>query len=768
MLMNTDAVSRVGRRWSLWPLAALALGWAVLVLSFYYRQIWRLASGQGWETVYLNTGPSTRAFVGMLIALAVGLVLVSAASYRRGRYTRLLYIAAFLFLALAYLGLTWASAMFAIDPALPFFRHAMRVHLVGAAVAAALFLAAVTLGLGISRALGWRYDHWREGLAFGGALGIGAFANLGLLLALAGLYRPPVLGGIVALVLLGGFIALAVQVRTKVRRDGLHLRAPRLPHGATGLWIACGALALLAAGIAALAPESQFDAVWWHLPYPQRYLATGHLVDLPSDFVSLYPMTGELWFGYGLAFGGAAAAILLHYGCLLLSAVATWQMARRFAPAASPALAVALMLTVPTVVWEASTAYVDLFMMLFITLSFYALMRYVDGQKPQWLVLAALNLGFALASKHLALFALALFCPGLLLALRLRKASWRMALLSAVALGALSVLVVLPWYVRSYLATGNPVFETMYAFFGAPPERWNAQTDASLRRFLAMFGRPRTLLNTLTLPWHMTVHASSYDGTLGPLFLILLPLLILRPMRRALPWLIGFVTLFVLLWASPLASFELRHLMPITPVLGVLGASGFARGAALARAAVSRRAPALLSCALAVLMVLNLPPFTFLHEGDRVEWDGWLTSVLHTLPLGVVIGGESADTYLSRQIASYGVWQFAEAALPADARVLTWSEGDQFYTHHDRVWANSALAIGTAWAKAGHEEEALAGLRRMGITHLIVDKRPLDGPNGWNVYALTGPLARTDWYEQVYEDYSFVLYRIRWESLGEP
>ena len=762
MLMNTDTVSRVSRRWSLWPVAAVAFGWAILVLAVYYRQLWRLASGQGWETMDLNTGPAPELFVRMLLALAAALVLVFIASHRRGRYTLPFCFASLLLLGLAYLGLTWATAQSTIDPALPFLGRAVRLHLVGGAVALTLLLAAVTLGLGISRVFGWRYDHWRERLAFGGALGIGAFANLGLLLALVGLYRPLVLGSIVALVLVGGVVALAVQVR----RDGVHLPALRLPDGATGLWIACGGLALLAAGIAALAPESQFDAVWYHLSYPQRYLEAGYLVDVPSDFVSLYPMTAELWFGYGLAFGWSTAAILLHYGCLLLSAVITYQMAQRFAPGASPALAVALVLTVPTVVWEASTAYIDLFMMLFITLSFYALMRYIDGQRRQWLLLAALNLGFALASKHLALFALILFCPGLLLALWQRKVPWRRALLTVTAFGALSLLLALPWYLRSYLATGNPVFETMWAFFGAPPERWNAQTDASLRRFLLIFGRPRTLLNTLTLPWHMTVHATSYDGTLGPLFLILLPLLILRPLRCALPWLIGFVTLFVLLWASPLASFELRHLMPITPVLGVLAASGFARGAALARAVVNRRAPALLAGVLAVLMVLNLPPFTFLHEGDRVQWDGWLTSVLHTLPLGVVVGGESPGGYLARQIASFPVWQFAETALPADARVLTWSEGDQFYTHLDRVWANSALAIGTAWALAGQEDQALADLRRLGITHLIVDKRPLDGPNGWNAYALTGPLTRMDWYEQIYEDDSFVLYRIRWEALG--
>ena len=69
------------------------------------------------------------------------------------------------------------------------------------------------------------------------------------------------------------------------------------------------------------------------------------------------------------------------------------------------------------------------------------------------------------------------------------------------------------------------------------------------------------------------------------------------------------------------------------------------------------------------------------------------------------------------------MWQFAAATLQSSAYVLTWSGGEQFYTHHDRIWANSALAIATAWAEAGEEELALASLRELGVTHLIVDRR---------------------------------------------
>lgn len=764
-LRNAVLARRISRRAPLRLLAALALAWAVLVLASYYQQLWRLLLGSGWGALVRFTGllPCLGA---ILLLLAASVATALSMGRRRGQRSsgRREWLSTFALFALGglvYLGLTLASAKAHIDPTLPFLGLAMRREVAGVGGAILLLIAASALGLGMSQALGWRYDTWRERLPFAASLGIGAFAYLGLALAMAGLYRPAVLRLVVGMVLLGAAIAVAIRGGGR----GLQLPTPHLPRGTARIWIACVALAVLCAGVAALAPESQFDALWYHLAYPQRFLEAGRLVDLPSDYVSLYPMTTELWFGYGLAFGGATAAILLHFACLLLVAIATYELARRFARSASPWLAVALLVTIPTVIWEGSTAYIDLALMLYVTLALYALLRYVESSRRQWLLLAALNLGFALASKHLALFALALFCTGLTLALRLQRIRWRTTLMAVLVLMSLSLLLALPWYLRSYLASGNPVFETLYAVFGAPPERWNMETEAGLQRFLAEFGRPRTVPNLLTLPWHMTIHAADYGGTLGPLFLVLLPLLALRRMRGVLPWLVAFVGLFVVLWALPLSSFQMRHLMPIVPALAVLGASAFGRAAALARATAGRRVPTLLSAGLAVLLVLNLPPFTFLHEVDREGWNGWLTSVLHVVPLGVVIGGESADAYLTRQVRSYAVWQFAEATLPSSARVLTWSGGEQLYTHHDRIWANSAPAIATAWAETGEEKQALTGLRELGITHLIVDRRPPDSPDPWGAYALTGPVARAAWYEQLYADPWYVLYRVRWEAL---
>jgi hypothetical protein len=76
----------------------------------------------------------------------------------------------------------------------------------------------------------------------------------------------------------------------------------------------------------------------------------------------------------------------------------------------------------------------------------------------------------------------------------------------------------------------------------------------------------------------------------------------------------------------------------------------------------------------------------------------------------------------------------------------------------------------TAFAPAGDERAALAGLRALGVTHLLVDTRFLDG-NGmagqrWDDFALTGARARSAWYDVVYRDDRCVVYAVRGAALG--
>jgi hypothetical protein len=652
--------------------------------------------------------------------------------------------------------------LFQGDLHLPYLRAATTFAARALGGAALLVASALVLGRAALAALGVRPATRREAAAVSAALGIGLFALAGLGLAALGLYRPAVLRAL---------SLLAAAARFLVRRSSPP-RLPPFPAGTDRLWAACAALALGSALVAALAPVVEYDALWYHLYFPRLSLAQGHLVDLPTEYPSLFPMGWGLWFGYGLAWGGSGTAVLLHFACLPLLALATFELARRFAPGASPWLAVALLATAPTVIWEASTAYVDLGLALDLTVAVHALLRFAEDPEEgrAWLPVGGLALGLALATKHVALLALALLAPGLALLLVRRGRPARQALAAALLFGVLALLPALPWYVRSWAATGDPVHPQLYGLLGAPAERWDDRAAQGLARFLSHFGRPRTLSNQLTLPWDLTFHPSRYDGTLGPLsllFFLLLPFLALALGGGgwAIPWLLGFAAGYFALWASPLASFQLRWLLPIAPLLAVLAAAAFARLAALVREVSGRAGAALLSAFVALLLLLGLPPFTRLHERDRAEWNGWINSTLHGLPYEVVIGAVSRPSYLARHLPTWAAWRFANRTLPAGARVLAWSGGDQYWSGRDYLNVFSPLVRDAAWAPAGEEPAAFARLRALGVTHLLFQedflrRNGFPATASWDDYALSGTAGRRDWCRLLYSDGRASLYAL--------
>lgn len=214
------------------------------------------------------------------------------------------------------------------------------------------------------------------------------------------------------------------------------------------------------------------------------------------------------------------------------------------------------------------------------------------------------------------------------------------------------------------------------------------------------------------------------------------------------------VVAYVAAWASPVSSFQLRFLVPIAPPLSVLCALGLTHCLA-PRPAWARRAG---HAALGLVMVLNLPPFIPLHEGDR-ESRGPLAHVTRIVPLPVVIGRQSEDEYLRREVGTYGAWRYLAASASPAALVLDAAGGDNFYATRNRVPVDAPPALG-AWAEgAGAEATILATFARLHVTHVLFDRDSLRRMAGKGA-VLASEAFREDWLRLEYEDERAVVYRV--------
>jgi 4-amino-4-deoxy-L-arabinose transferase-like glycosyltransferase len=626
--------------------------------------------------------------------------------------------------------------------------------------AVAVLCSAHVLGRGLLSALYLGTTSANERFVYTVASGLGCLSLLLLGLCAAGLYTVKVVGSI----LVTGFLVwLALMMIAWVSKMGSS-EAPAETVSATpkpledligkALFILCSAVAL----ICALAPEIEYDALWYHIGLPKLWLNQGRLVDLPFEYVSLYPMAWELLFGAAMSLGGPVGAKLLHFSCMLLTAALVYQICRRYFPQRSAWLAVAFFTTIPTVIWQASTAYIDLGLSLYLGLALYALLRYLDHANNAWLFMAGLQLGLALATKHLAMFGAVILIGGLYFILWQRGSKPTRAWMPPAAVGIVSLIPALPWYLRSWWATANPVFPFFFNLFGAPPHRWDHVTQNGLNQFLDRFGPADNLVQMLTIPYDLTVHASRYGGALGPVFLLLLPVLLF--VRRPNCWttaaLACFTVFYFALWASPVSSFQMRFLIPITPVAAVLAVEAYSRLILhLPQLLVRTRAATAL---ITLVILLNLPPFTSLHENQRVNWDGWLTHVIHRIPFDVVLGKVSQEQYLSRKVPSFNAWRYINNYLPADAVILTFSGGDHFYSERSRIWANATIARPVVWQNQHDVQENLLYARRYAITHILADKKNMQP--GKDYIRILDPILVRNFYENIYEDKHFIVYRI--------
>ncbi len=708
------------------------LGWACLVLVCYYVQVWRAVAGQG-----LPPGFDARS-AGLLAGVAGAALLARrlaplaryAAPAARQLRDHLPRHSAALTLGIAGLvALPWtlawprlaARASRIAAPHFPFLGEAAARAGAGVVGAALVAAAALSAGTMLLRVMGWRAASRGEHVLFAAVSGVLVVSYGSLLLAIMGIYRPWTVALLITVLCLAG-APLALGSATESASDDPTTPGPL---GSSAPWLVVSAVALGFAALAALAPEKEFDALWYHLNLPRLWLEAGRPVDLVEEYVSLYPLTWELLFGDGMALGGVTGAKLLHFACLPLLALLTWHAARRYVSHASAPVAVALIVTTPTLLWQAGTAYVDLALALHAAAACFALARFGETDQRAWGIMAALQFGIAAATKHLGVIvtivALAIYVVSQIRDGRHAGPTLR----SALTLGLIAALIPMPWYLRGWLASGNPVFPELFSVFGAsPPERWDALSELSLAGFKAHFGMGRSPADLLALPWNITVHGALFGGSIGPLFLILVPGLLLSRRRSGLLWLCAGVAAYLAVWASPISSFQMRFLMPIAAPLALVAAAALERVGAVAGRA-STIGPKVLTAGVVLLATINLPPFMQFHEADRLGWDGWLTHVERAAPVNVVFGRESAAQYLGREVPSYPAWQAANERLPPDARVLTFTGGDRLYARRRLLPYDATMARPAVGPSAGESRLAIAALRHLGITHVLFDRREL-------------------------------------------
>lgn len=458
------------------------------------------------------------------------------------------------------------------------------------------------------------------------------------------------------------------------------------------VWAAFVGSTLLIAGVAALGPPIEWDALTYHLAAPKVFLQMGREVPLPGPHFA-FPGLIDRVFLLALGIGGEAAARLIGWLLAALLAVALAGVTRTWFPGAPAWAAPALFFSVPTAALLAGWAYVDLGLALFALLAGHFAAWYRRTGATGAVVLAAAFAGCALSLKYTAA-AVALAALAVILT---RPAGRRRTILifATVAAG-----VALPWYLRSWIWYGNPIYPV--GFGGVEWDAWRAGLFA--RPGSGFWSEPwRLILAPIELTVLGVEGAWGYQASIGPLFLALIPVLALPGARRAGRGLAWFTLVLYLAWLAGLAYSRLfqqgRLLLPVLAVLAVPLAGGLGRLSALDRPGL--RVSRVVGSAIAVALILGL----------ATQWAAFRS----VNPVGVAIGAERREAYLDRVLGPYPAIADTLQGLPDDGAVLPLYEPRGYYLPRQVFrpdvaldnwgWSverfGSAAAIAQAWRSLG-------------------------------------------------------------------
>jgi len=441
-----------------------------------------------------------------------------------------------------------------LDPFLFFINHYAFLILIG------------ILSYGVGRRLTQRIQFYSatEQFSFCTTLGLGFLAYLILLIGSLGVLRSWLVLtviGVISLLCLPVWIELFQRVLSTCRQKGLIKWRP--------IFFFLLAIFFLSPFLfMPLYPPTAFDSTMYHLAYAKIYVHAHEITLTRYIRYPVFPQTNEMLFTLALLLYDDVAAHLIQFLMMIVMSVGLFAFGRRYFSQRGGIWAVAIFLSNPMILWAGASAYIDIGLTLFVTMSIYAFFNYIHFKEKKWLILGGVFLGFAAGSKYSALFFLILFgLIAIYIGFKERK------LLHPFLFLLIATGVAFPWYFRNWYYTGNPVFPFFGQIFGYG--LWSPQDIQGQLNELHSHGTGTSFQSLLLLPWNLAFNQPRFqmEAPYSQIYLFALPFLFLSLRRSKIRELFIIIFLYTLFWFS--TSQVLRYLLPIIPILSLAIATSF-------------------------------------------------------------------------------------------------------------------------------------------------------------------------------------------------
>ena len=365
-----------------------------------------------------------------------------------------------------------------------------------------------------------------ERVILGGGVGSGILGLVGFFLGVFGWTSPAILFGVMLglLILLRNTYPVVLQnLREISQLVGNDLRTWPLVVRVVLIGT------VLAAFLLALAPPGNgFDALAYHWVAPEKIIKEGGVFayNHPQFW---FPGLPEGLFLLAMGMKSVRATQLLHLTWAILSMLLVWYWAYKVWDKKVAQTTVVIILSMPSLYLLASWAYTDFTLVFFGLAGLYSVYKAFEIEPSNfqkgWIILSGIFGGMAMGVKYTSI---PVPITILILIFIWSKNNPKLAIYHGFRMGLAALLIAAPWYIRNWVVLGNPFFP--FLFGGLYWDHFRSAWFANAGSGIGWDLREIILLPLNAVLGHRD--ANYYDGRIGPLYLVLAPIVIYRLLKH--------------------------------------------------------------------------------------------------------------------------------------------------------------------------------------------------------------------------------------------
>ncbi len=402
--------------------------------------------------------------------------------------------------------------------------------------------------------------------------------------------------------------------------------------------------------VGVLGPELGFDALWYHLTLPKIYLQNHSVMHIPGGllYYSDMPKLIEMIYVAGLSLGSEIFAKLLSFSFGILTLIALYKVSRKFFSRIFSLCVVVLFYSNLVVGWMSITSYIDLARTFFELMAFWGFLEWVESKDKKWLIEGSIMLGLAISTKLLALGSLFIFTVLLIFFFR--------RITNILTYWLFALLVPLPWFIFSFVHTGNPFYPAFSSLYNVPFDL--------------------NLLNPIKFFHSLWIVFTQASDRISPFYLILLPsAFFFKKAGINLKLLILYSCLGLFVWYLTPRTGGGRFLLPYLPAFSILAVL------------VINRLKNIIAQKVLIAIIIFISMFSILYR---------FTANMKYVP--VLFGKESRSDFLVKNLNFsfgdfYDIDNYFKKNITAQDNVL-------LYGFHNLYYVNFPF-IDSSWVKSG-------------------------------------------------------------------